>query len=141
MTFADYRASRDPALEAILNYKPETAIAETIRNVAERNDYQGAKSALSMYIKDPLHKYAPAEQDINRLGYEFIAENKLEQAILVLKLNVELFPESFNAWDSLGEAYMDHGDKELAIKNYSKSLELNPKNFGARDQIAKLRTR
>jgi D-alanyl-D-alanine-carboxypeptidase/D-alanyl-D-alanine-endopeptidase len=73
------------------------------------------------------------------LGYAFINAKKRDQAILVLKLNVEIHPESFNTWDSLGEAYMDRGDKDLAIKNYSKSLELNPKNYGARDHLAKLR--
>jgi Tfp pilus assembly protein PilF len=34
---------------------------------------------------------------------------------------------------------MIRGDKDLAIENYSKSLELNPKNTGARTQLAKLR--
>lgn len=92
------------------------------------------------FIKDPLHKYATVEADINRLGYELINGNKLDQAILVLRLNVEAYPDSFNTWDSLGEAYMDRGDRELAIRNYTKSLELNPKNYGARDQLAKLRS-
>ena len=88
-----------------------------------------------------MHKYATAESDIKQLGYAFINSKKLDQAILVLKLNVEIYPESFNAWDSLGEAYMDRGDKDLAIKNYSKSLELNPKNYGVCDQLTKLRAR
>jgi Flp pilus assembly protein TadD len=76
------------------------------------------------------------KSDINQLGYSFINAKKLDQAILVLKLNVDIYPESFNTWDSLGEAYMDRGDKDLAIQNYSKSLELNPNNHGARTQLA-----
>src|SRR5215469_16738040 len=139
LTFADYKAGRDPAMEAILHYKAEAGIAEQVRAAAEKNDYSGARSAVGDFVRDPLHKYATAEADINRLGYEFIANHQLDQAIFVLKLNVEAFPNSFNTWDSLAEAYMDHGDKELAIQNYTKSLELNPKNLGARDQIAKLR--
>ena len=139
LTFADYRAGRDPAMDAILNYKPGPSIVELVRASAEKGDYAGAKAALQTFIKDPLHKYATAESDINQLGYALINAKKLDQAILVLKLNVEIYPDSFNTWDSLGEAYMDRGDKDLAIKNYSKSLELNPKNYGARDQLAKLR--
>jgi tetratricopeptide (TPR) repeat protein len=139
LTFADYRAGRDPAMDAILNYKPGPSIVELVRASAEKGDYAGAKAALQTFIKDPLHKYATAESDINQLGYALINAKKLDQAILVLKLNVEIYPDSFNTWDSLGEAYMDRGDKDLAIKSYSKSLELNPKNYGARDQLAKLR--
>jgi tetratricopeptide (TPR) repeat protein len=139
LTFADYRAGRDPAMDAILNYKPGPGIVELVRAAAEKGDYAGAKTALQTFIQDPLHKYATAESDMNQLGYGFVNAKKLDQAILVLKLNVEIYPESFNTWDSLGEAYMDRGDKDLAIKNYSKSLELNPKNYGARDQVAKLR--
>ena len=138
LTFADYRSGRDPAMEAILNFKPGPSIAEQVRSEAEKNDYAAAKQALLRFTQDPLHKYATVEAEINRLGYEFILAKKLDQAILVLKLNVEFYPKSFNTWDSLGEAYMDRGDKKLAIENYSKSLELNPKNHGARAQLAKL---
>ena len=44
--------------------------------------------------------------------------------------------QASNTYDSLGEAYMTHGDKELAITNYKKSLELNPKNTGATRALA-----
>ncbi len=138
LTFADYRAGRDPAMDAVLNYKPGPSVAELVKVAADKNDYNAAKEALTRFIKDPLHRYATVESDINRLGYEFLNAKKLDQALLVLKLNVEAYPGSFNTWDSLGEIYMDRGEKELAIQNYAKSLELNPKNYGARDQLDKL---
>ena len=50
-----------------------------------------------------------------------------------------MFPQSSNVYDSLGEAYMLNGGKELAIKNYEKSLELDPKNTNAVDMLKKLR--
>jgi cytochrome c-type biogenesis protein CcmH/NrfG len=56
----------------------------------------------------------------------------------VLRLNVEAFPNSANAYDSLGEAYMVKGDKELAIRNYQRSLELNPQNKNAIEMLKKL---
>ena len=49
-----------------------------------------------------------------------------------MKTNVKLYPESSNVYDSLGEAYMKDGNKELAIKNYEKSLELDQKNDNAK---------
>jgi tetratricopeptide (TPR) repeat protein len=63
---------------------------------------------------------------------------RVKDAIEILKLNVEMFPGGFNAYDSLGEAYMENGDKQLAIQNYKKSLELNPKNTGAVEKLKKL---
>ena len=53
-------------------------------------------------------------------------------------MNVEMNPRSANAYDSLGEAYMMHGDKELAIRNYRKSLELDPGNDNTREMLKKL---
>ena len=78
------------------------------------------------------------EQQINTLGYWLIAKTKLKEAIEVFRLNVEYFPHSANAYDSLGEAYMIRGDKVEAIRNYQKSLELNPKNGNAVEMLKKL---
>jgi tetratricopeptide (TPR) repeat protein len=69
-----------------------------------------------------------------------MGKKKIDQAIEVFKLNVESYPLSANVYDSLGEAYMTKGEKELAIKNYEKSLALNPANAGAVDALKKLKT-
>jgi len=63
---------------------------------------------------------------------------RIEDAIIILKLNSEVYPESFNVYDSLGEAYMIAGEKELAIENYKKSLELNPDNSNAVEMLNEL---
>jgi tetratricopeptide (TPR) repeat protein len=68
------------------------------------------------------------ENLINQLGYVFLGQKKLSLAIAVFKYNVKAFPKSWNVYDSLGEAYKENGDLELALKNYQKSVELNPKN-------------
>jgi tetratricopeptide (TPR) repeat protein len=139
LTFADYRAGRDPAMEAILSHKPGVDVVTLVGAAVEKNDYAGAKAALLNFTRDPLHKYSSAEAELNELGYKLVSVNKLDQAILVMKLNTEVYPDSFNAWDSLGEVYMDRGDKQLAIQSYSRSLELNPKNSNARERLVKLR--
>jgi Tfp pilus assembly protein PilF len=56
----------------------------------------------------------------------------------VFLLNVELFPESGNVFDSLAEAYMNRGDDDLAIENYQKSLDINSNNNNAVQQLLKL---
>jgi len=70
-------------------------------------------------------KYYFLEQDFNRLGYRYLNEEKADEAIAVFKLNAAMYPESWNVYDSLGEAYLKHGDKGLALKSYAKALELN----------------
>jgi CubicO group peptidase (beta-lactamase class C family) len=79
-----------------------------------------------------------AEERLNILGYTLLRDKKIAEAIAIFKVNVELYPQSANVYDSLGEAYMVSGNKELAILNYRKSLELNPKNEGAVTALKKL---
>jgi tetratricopeptide (TPR) repeat protein len=78
------------------------------------------------------------EAELNSLGYTLIRENKFKEAIRIFQLNVEAFPQSGNTYDSLAEGYMDDGDKALAIANYQKSLQLNPKNRNAGVMLQKL---
>ena len=79
-----------------------------------------------------------AENRLNNLGYELMRQGRVAEAITIFRANVELYPQSANVYDSLGEAYMTKGDKQLAIKNYKRSLELNPKNENAATMLKKL---
>jgi CubicO group peptidase (beta-lactamase class C family) len=80
------------------------------------------------------------EQQMNRFGYELLYPlRRPKDAIEVFKLNVEDYPQSSNTYDSLGEAYMVDGNKEMAIKNYERSVELNPKNTDGIERLKKLR--
>ena len=79
------------------------------------------------------------EQQMNGFGYELLyGLRRVKDAIEVFKLNVEDYPQSANTWDSLGEAYMVDGNKELAIKNYQRSIDLNPKNTNGIERLKKL---
>jgi len=101
-----------------------------------------AAEAVEAYRKIKREKPANSavqEARLNDLGYALLQESKLSDAIAIFKLNVELYPQSSNTYDSLGEAYMKNGDKALAISNYAKSLELDPKNKNAANMLEKLR--
>ncbi|HEV2828722.1 MAG TPA: serine hydrolase [Pyrinomonadaceae bacterium] len=78
------------------------------------------------------------EARLNNLGYALMREKKMAEAIALFKLNVEFYPDAWNTYDSLGEAYMNSGDKELAIANYKKSLTLNPQNSNGVEMLKKL---
>ena len=78
------------------------------------------------------------ENVVNAKGYDLMREKQLKEAIEVFRLNVFAFPRSANAYDSLGEAYLEFGDKKLASENYRKSLELDPENENAREVLKRL---
>jgi CubicO group peptidase (beta-lactamase class C family) len=79
-----------------------------------------------------------SESQMNGLGYRLLQKGKASDAVEIFKQNVADYPASANAYDSLGEAYTKVGDKEQAIKNYKKSLELNPENKNAVQALKKL---
>lgn len=80
-----------------------------------------------------------SEQRLNQAGYGYLQEGKVKEAIELFKLNVMAFPDSWNTYDSLAEAYLADGNKELAIFYYEKSLKLNPGNANAVNQLKKLK--
>jgi tetratricopeptide (TPR) repeat protein len=121
-------------------YDNRISIAETLSATIASS---GVDAALMQY-RDLKAAESPAynfdESELNNLGYDLVRAKKLKQAIRVFQLNVEAYPQSGNVYDSLAEAYMDDGDKPLAIANYQKSLQLNPKNGGAVVMLRKLNT-
>jgi tetratricopeptide (TPR) repeat protein len=78
------------------------------------------------------------ENLLNAFGYELLRSGSVREAIGIFKFNVELYPESSNVYDSLGEAYMKNGETGPAIQNYTKSLEINPDNTNAREMLNSL---
>lgn len=81
-----------------------------------------------------------SENEINSLGYVYVNNKNLPAAIELFKLNTELYPEAFNTFDSLGEAYLLTGENELALVNYKRSVELNDKNENAKKVIERLQS-
>jgi CubicO group peptidase (beta-lactamase class C family) len=80
--------------------------------------------------KNQNDKYNFSERQLNRLGYHYLSNDEVEYAVAIFKINVNNFPKSYNVYDSYGEALLKSGEKEKAIKNYKKSVELNPANEG-----------
>ena len=105
-------------------------------------DQKGIASGIQQYREVKRNKadnYDFSQPVLNRLGYDLLRTQKVKEAIEIFKLNVEMFPQASDVYDSLAEAYMVNGDTELAIKNYEKSLELDAKNTNAVDMLKKLR--
>jgi CubicO group peptidase (beta-lactamase class C family) len=118
----------------ILNGKdvkmPAKSLAEHFASVIKE---EGIKTAVDQFkqMKEEKELFRLYENEMNQLGYALLNENKIDEAIAVFKLNVDEFPKSANVYDSYAEALLKKGNKEEAIVNYKKSLELNPGNSGA----------
>lgn len=133
----------EQAIENILGGKPyelpKFSIAQALVKTVLA---QGGDEAVKLYRELKQNKpneYLFSPGELNALGYQLLQQKKFKDAIAIFKLNVEEYPKEADPYDSLGEAYMTNGDKELAIKNYEKSLELNPKNQNAVDMLKKLK--
>lgn len=126
---------KHPAL-AWLHYDSYNSPAKTLlKNILAK----GAEEALREYRQSRAAAAALDESQMNRLGYDLLyGAHRPQEAIAVFTLNVEDYPQSFNVYDSLGEAYMVNNEKELAIKNYKKSLELNPNNTNGAEALKRL---
>ena len=80
-----------------------------------------------------------SENHFNSSGYKELRDKNFELAINYFKINVELYPESSNVYDSLGEAYMKNGDTIQAISNFEKSLKLDSGNSRAKRYLKRLK--
>jgi tetratricopeptide (TPR) repeat protein len=139
LTSKDYFTNNDPALKAILSYTPKKELTEQLMEALSANDVALAAKRFHDFNNDPANTYLNMEATMNSFGYKLMGMNRLDQAIEIFKLNTEAYPQSANVWDSLGEAYMNKGNKELAIKNYEKALELDPSNTNAAQIVKRLR--
>ncbi|MFC2144077.1 MBL fold metallo-hydrolase [Acidobacteriota bacterium] len=83
--------------------------------------------------------YFFSEAEINAYGYIFLQQEKIENAITMFKINVELYPESWNVYDSLGEALLNAGHTDDAVTMYEKSIVLNPENTHGKEVLARIR--
>lgn len=102
---------------------------------------EGIESAIEQYRQMKRNEIDFTESELNTLGYQLLGIKKIAAAIEIFKLNVEAYPESFNVYDSLAEAYMVSQNDSLALENYKKSLELNPQNVNAKRMIDKIKNK
>jgi len=129
-------------LDAMLARAEKTASQQSVAlTMAQTIETQGVAAAVRQYRELKAGQpdaYDFSENELSDLGYRLLAAKKVNEAIEIFKLNVEANPTSANTYDSLGEAHMVRGDKELAIQNYKRSLELDPRNENATQNLKKL---
>jgi CubicO group peptidase (beta-lactamase class C family)/predicted transcriptional regulator YdeE len=131
---------RRVAKEYAWNYKvPQDDGGDELLLIAK---LRGTRAALQRY--DELKKTTniepkAAEGMMNGLGYRLLYSGNESGAIEVFQRNVRDYPQSANTYDSLGEAYMNTGQKDLAIQNYETTLQMKADNPNAVERLKKLK--
>ncbi|MCB0726816.1 MAG: serine hydrolase [Ignavibacteriae bacterium] len=120
--------------------QPKRSLTEEMFKTYKEKGLTEAISEFNQH-KDNKEEYFVAEGELNNLGYNLLGNNKTDEAIEIFKLNVVMFPESANVYDSLGEAYLKNGNNEQAIANYKKSVELNPENQNGKKILSDLQNK
>jgi CubicO group peptidase (beta-lactamase class C family) len=121
-------------------YAPQKDEAAGVLSLVEMA--KGGAAAIQEYHylrENAASSYNFDEGTLNQLGYQLLSKGETKDAIQVFQMNVQEYPKSWNCYDSLGEAYMKAGQKDLAIQNYTKSIELNPDNKNGVEMLKKLK--
>lgn len=139
LSFADYSRNIDTAMQAVLNYQPKKTLREIALELFRANDLKSFKAKALEFKNDPANIYQSIEADINTFGYRLIAMQKIDDAVVMFRVNTELYPNSANAFDSLGEALSIAGKRDEAITAYEKAISIDPKFASAIEALKKLR--
>ena len=117
---------------------PKIPISIKLKSLIDSKGIESAFSQLQEIISSHKSNYNFNVNQLNGLGYYYINNQKLEEAKAVFKLNIELYPENANVYDSYAEALMINSENEKAIKYYRKSLKLNPNNENAKNMVQQI---
>jgi len=112
-----------------------TCAAHALESWLKETDMQQALARYRELRSAPPADCRFSEAGFNMLGYRLLGQGKTKDAIEIFKLNTEAFPNSWNAFDSLAEAFTKCGDTAGARANYERSLALNPNNGNARKYL------
>ena len=124
---------------ASLSGEGTQSICEPMTKAMVKDDVEAAVEVYNTLKTEQPGSWSFAENELNMLGYQLLQREMVDEAIAIFELNVNAYPDAFNTYDSLAEAYMTAGNDELAIANYQRSLELNPDNANATTILGRLR--
>jgi CubicO group peptidase (beta-lactamase class C family) len=115
------------------------SVGKRLYDIIKMKDVNEAVSKYFQIKASSSKVYNFDENELNDLAYQMIRENRIDDAVELLKVNIEEYPNSANVYISMAEAYLTKGNVNLAIENYEKSLQLNPYDQSSIDALKKLR--
>jgi tetratricopeptide (TPR) repeat protein len=138
LSSSDYRNNVDPAMRAIDRRAISGSLGARLSAALKKADLALARKQLEDFNADVANKYASAEEEINREGFEQLRAGKPALAVELFKLSVSISPQSWVAHDGLGEAYERTRQPDLAIASYQRSLQLAPQMESPRNGLIRL---
>jgi fermentation-respiration switch protein FrsA (DUF1100 family) len=111
---------------ALKMHSPRKGIWFMLKDTVEA---KGVRAAIAEYQEMRAQhddEYNFAEYELSNLGYDLLRKGKSADAITILKLNAQEYPNSFNVYDDLGDAYLQAGDKQAAEQNFRRSVQVYP---------------
>ncbi|MCF8262458.1 MAG: serine hydrolase [Melioribacteraceae bacterium] len=117
--------------------QPSLPAEQAVYNAYEQHGINYIKTNWEKLTKN-WHPSDPKDMILNQMGYEFLFDENVNDALKIFELNTELFPEIANCWDSYGEALLKSGDKHASLKAYKKALSINPNMESAKNKIMEL---
>jgi hypothetical protein len=134
----DYRLNRDPALKAVFEYTPHKPLDTVLAEALTAGGVDRAVKEFHDFMATPANKYADTEEPLLLTGQRLL-DDKPEQARVLFELDAKANPHSYRAYHALGYAYFKTGNKELAVKNLEKALEMSPRNYEVEDLLRQVK--
>ncbi|MBR9847265.1 MAG: serine hydrolase, partial [Algicola sp.] len=159
-SFIHYNVKEDLSIVLMTNNKNRKLreITDAVENILKGNSFSIPQKSIYFAIREKCYDNANEgiqlyknlkkqnfseynfldENELNQLGYDLIKKGQIEEAISIFTLLISEFPNSSNAFDSMGESYFLNDQFELSKISYQKSLELNPENTNAEEMINRI---
>ncbi|HKY96428.1 MAG TPA: S41 family peptidase [Gemmatimonadaceae bacterium] len=138
LTFADYRANRDPVLTAAIEERIEPGIVEQLESILERNDSVAAASLFTAFRVDPRHKYVDGHELLDEVALHFYNNRQWLPAVSAFKLAATNYPDVLRAHSNLAAAYQQAGNKQGEMAALRDVLRLDPSNASALSRLKSL---
>jgi tetratricopeptide (TPR) repeat protein len=138
LTFADYAAGTDPALEAALGYTPRPTLREQLLATASSSGAAGIRSALAAYRADVANRYANLALELPRSAEILYNMGRREEGLMVAELAAEQFPDNVDAFNVLAHLSEAAGRREIAARAGARVLQLDPNNRSVRPLMERL---
>ena len=116
-----------------------TAGEKTALEYFKNKEYTKSLNAYKALQKKDSLDPTIQEWGLNRTGYKYLKANEFEKAKAIFKINIALYPEKSNVYDSMGDAFKKENDTLKAIEYYEKSIAINPENRNSVKNLKKLK--
>jgi tetratricopeptide (TPR) repeat protein len=123
-----------------VNYRAAIGVPASFDGFRSEVGRQGFSHAADVYaaMRKEKSDFKLDETAVDSWGHELMADRHFPEAIDLFKFNVQIYPDSGDAFDNLGEAYMESGQTQLAVESYKKSIEKSPMNENAKEKLKEL---